>query len=500
MFKKFLLVTSLFLMLILLSSCGSRMPFDPRLYNSSSSSVDNTGGLVVEPDIEIEMGDTNPFEDYNNPNENFASAGMSSWAFRGIFAENNTPTFWYDKSGANWEISDTTKDEYKESGAPNSEGGGYTIWSMVYYKYDGNNPFFGLNSSYNTGEHGEGIERFIFYRFTGYGGLSDGFGGANLDNMLVAVDTYTKLVFCFGVPTKFDSILGNENPTEWGSLDSRNGGMYKFYEYDPAGIVHEDGTIELYDWYTTAMGNGIYEPSAPALPTGREVATYGKAGRSPYYSELDDSIAFYTLSTRAVSLENLNMKSMKRSLIYGSSYSEQQEAYLVYDIRSAVYPSSSEPGYETLSHQNYGVKPEPLVDIFGATAYTSALDTIKIGTPREFTDDAIRTPMSSLNIEEIILEFDATITKYGSKNTATGYMLSDDASHVATYNDYGNPKIVFTYDKTQEAFVYNAGLSVLGNTTVSGDTTIKIGSGSKYITVNYNDESEIVYVVEITED
>ncbi len=503
--KKLLIICFSFLMIMLFTSCGSRLPFDPRLYNSD----DSTGGVTVGPDIEIT---TNPFENFTDPNENFISSGMNDWAFRATFDDNNVPTFWYDKNAGAWQVSDASINEYKESNAPDSTGGGYSISSMVYYMYNGVNPFFDAYGSYNSGEHGDGISRFLFYRFTGKGG-----GVASLDNMLVAIDTYTKLVFCFGVPTSYETILGNKNPKSWGSVDSLNGGMYKFYEYDPAGIVAEDGTIELYDWYTTAMGNGNYEPPAPELPTGREVATYGRSGRSPYYTVSEDT-KFYTLSTRAVSLENIAMRSSEEtrknvSTGYIPSYQYTWEpeanydyAYIVYNIRSAVYPNSSDPSYNSLANVNDGDRPSLISSTYQMpTGYTLP-----------FNDKAVEIPMSSANINEMTLELDARLRKFGKSYSSINLNAPSTASDTYSngdpvtimYSDYadeGGSKIIFTYDETQEAFVYDSSKSKLNNgVTISGDTTISANRGIQTITINYSYNNiaiaEIVYEIQLIED
>ena len=232
----------------------------------------------TDPDVDIPVDPENdPFKDpeYSDPNKHFSASKFNAWEIRASFNNNNSPTYGF--ANGSWSRGDSTKNEYLKGG-PNSSGGGHSITGVIYYLYKDKNPLFSPSSSYNTGEHGERMKRFYFYRFKGKGG-----GVQALDNMLVAVDRYTKLVFAFAIPTKYKHVLGQAVPIAWGSVDTRvNNGKYKFYEYDPVGIIKENGSIELYRWYTSAMGSGNYSPIIGSPD--REVSTYGSAGRSPYYT------------------------------------------------------------------------------------------------------------------------------------------------------------------------------------------------------------------------
>ncbi len=264
---------------ILLSSC-SQLPFNPMAYNKKPNT--DIGGPDVEEPTDPDTGvptdpENDPFKDpeYSDPNKHFSASKFDPWEIRSSFAGNNSPTFSF--ANGSWVGGNASKNEYKKGG-PNSSGGGYSITGVTYYLYKDKNPLFSPSSSYNNGEHGERMKRFYFYRFTGKGG-----GIQWLDNMLIAVDRYTKLVFAFAIPTKYNHVLGQKVPVAWGAVDTRvNNGKYKFYEYDPVGIVKENGSIELYSWYKSAMGSGNYNPIIGSPD--REVATYGKAGRSPYYT------------------------------------------------------------------------------------------------------------------------------------------------------------------------------------------------------------------------
>ncbi len=177
------------------------------------------------------------------------------------FSSKNVPSMKYS-FGELWSLSDDTtylpplnngeKTYTYEYAGENTKAGVNAITNVTYIKYEGFNPFFAIDSKYNQAmladESERGMERFLFYRFKGKGG-----GIVDLDNMLVAVDTYTSLIFGFAVPTEFISLLGQDNPTKWEPVESAasapDGQKYKFYEYDPAGYVDATGTFVMYDWY-----------------------------------------------------------------------------------------------------------------------------------------------------------------------------------------------------------------------------------------------------------
>ena len=188
-----------------------------------------------------------------------SSAIMENDLICAAFDDENVPTMWYEDG--TWEELNAEKNEFYYLGA-NSSAQGNTISDMNYYAYRGLNPFFSAESSYNTACFGSGdetrMERFVFYRFTGTAVIVD------LDNYLVAVDTYTRLFFAFAVPTDSDSILGQEVPTEWGPVEAYctdpDGKSRKFYEYDPAGYVDDQGNFINAEWYEENLAAGTYDP------------------------------------------------------------------------------------------------------------------------------------------------------------------------------------------------------------------------------------------------
>ncbi len=206
--------------------------------------------------------------DSNFPQIDLKGYDFSDKLIQATFTSKNVPTMSY-VTGDSWLLSDDikylppVKDDknnftYEYSGK-NTSAGVNSITNVTYLKYEGYNPFYAIDSKYNQAKlvdgNKRGMERFIFYRFKGKGG-----GLVDLDNMLVAVDTYTSLIFSYAVPTEFFSILGQDNPTKWEPVEvaatAPDGQKYKFYEYDPAGYIDTiTGNFVMYDWYINNLSN-----------------------------------------------------------------------------------------------------------------------------------------------------------------------------------------------------------------------------------------------------
>jgi len=195
----------------------------------------------------------------------FTSEATRSKLIRSKFSSSNVPALWFEDG--TWQSGDNSKNEMINNG-PDTTAGSNSISSVVYYSYNGANPFFSLTNSYNSGSYNkEGsrkMERFVFYRFIGKPPFV-----APVDNMLVAVDTYTRLYFAFGKPTAYKSILGHSVPTDWGPVESTStdseGKPHPFYEYDPAGYIDETGKFINADWYALNMAAGNYDPRYTGL-------------------------------------------------------------------------------------------------------------------------------------------------------------------------------------------------------------------------------------------
>ncbi|MGI5172022.1 hypothetical protein H0R92_00250 [Treponema sp. OMZ 840] len=202
---------------------------------------------------------------------------FTDWKFSSNFSAANVPEMQYSGT-VQWEGSE----EEQWYNGSNASAGGNTISSMKYFRYCGKNPFnLYTNDEYDlygedgnpTGEKEVLMKRFIFYRFTGNGG-----GVVSLNNYLVAVDTYSKLVFSFAKPVEFKNVLGNQVPTKWAPVDivstGPGGKKYRFYEYDPSGYVTEDGTFHMSAAYKNNLASGNYDPAF--------------TGKSPYLGFVGD--------------------------------------------------------------------------------------------------------------------------------------------------------------------------------------------------------------------
>lgn len=280
---------------IFIISCGS--PFDARYYNrrkSNTSEKDtsdkpNIGGENVVPP------DQDPFikGEWNDPNYNgFDGSKFDNWFIKASFDNSNVPVYQFTTfAGRFWIPENVQKNEESfEAGNDGNTAQGYGINPMTIYKYKGKNPLVSPTSEYNTSDR---MKRFYFYRFIGKSGI--GGIGISLDNYLIAVDSYSKLIFVFGAITKTETLSFPPGkppiPRDWGPIESY-AEKRPFYEYDPIGIVKEDGTVELYKKYKDDMSANTFTPDkfAPSIvdPT-RDIATYGKPGRSPYlYVNKDD--------------------------------------------------------------------------------------------------------------------------------------------------------------------------------------------------------------------
>ena len=295
--------------LAVLFSCKSRL--NPRYYynNKSLSNGGNSGGGDLPDDIDPDEPDTNkggvetnengtvtvyldPFVhgEWNKPDYRF-NINFDSKQIRASFDGNNRPS--YNLVNGNWNLANASENSYYYDG-PNTSGAGQSISYVKYYLYKGKNPLFAAESRYNKSDK---LKRFNFYRFNG-----KALGMVYTDNFLVAIDTYSKLVFAYAVPVEWKQYIAGtpKAPVSWGSVDAGweidyNGGgkvNFKvsgasyFYEYDPIGIVKQNGEIEIYKWCSDSIGNNKrYGPridGGNARDLSRPIATYGIPGRSPY--------------------------------------------------------------------------------------------------------------------------------------------------------------------------------------------------------------------------
>ena len=140
------------------------------------------------------------------------------------------------------------------------------ISDVVYYKVEGVHPFD--LPIYDDPAEAKILQRFIFFKFTAYAAKGGIFENA-LNNLMCALDTHTKLLYTYGMPSEYKKIIGNNYiPQKWlpyeihpNTADSK----LKFYEYDPIGFVSLEKThnflgvktnVHLYDWWNKSVGAG----------------------------------------------------------------------------------------------------------------------------------------------------------------------------------------------------------------------------------------------------
>jgi len=194
----------------------------------------------------------------------FSSRETREKLIRSKFSSANVPALWFENG--TWQGGDVSKSEFTNNG-PNTTAGSNSIKNVVYYSYRGVNPFFAPDNRYNRASYNDKgnrkMDRFVFYRFTG------DTAAPSLDNMLVAVDSYTRLFFAFGKPTAYKTVFGQKVPTAWGPVESTStddqGKSRPFYEYDPAGYIDETGKFINASWYDTNMAAGNYDPRYTGL-------------------------------------------------------------------------------------------------------------------------------------------------------------------------------------------------------------------------------------------
>ncbi|ERJ93685.1 hypothetical protein [Treponema lecithinolyticum] len=256
------------------------------------------------------------------PFATFSTEKFSTWKFRSNFSASNVPEPKYDGE-IEWkaapESGNPERQQYGD-GNESASAGGNSISSMTYYRYCGKNPFnLYTNEEYEvygkdgkpTGTKEARMKRFIFYRFTGKGG-----GIVWLDNYIVAVDTYAKLVFAFAKPIQFKSVAGNQVPTKWAPVDAVSTGpggkKYRFYEYDPAGYIAEDGSFYMSDTYKGNLANGNYDPAF--------------TGKSPYLGYVGDAQK-PAIQISNIALKNISIKDVGGDYPLGGSSNQAEFKY-----------------------------------------------------------------------------------------------------------------------------------------------------------------------------
>jgi hypothetical protein len=141
------------------------------------------------------------------------------------------------------------------------------IYDVTYYKCEKAHPC--EVPLYNDELESKKIERFIFFRFTATAAKGSKFFEKELDNFMVAFDTETNLLFSYGAPTDYETIIGgNFLPLKWLPYETHpntQNSSLKFYQYDPIGFVKDEWSIEvggvktnvvLYEWWNASVRAG----------------------------------------------------------------------------------------------------------------------------------------------------------------------------------------------------------------------------------------------------
>ena len=507
-----------FITALLLYSCSSR--FNPRYYynrnrNTASSGetpladIDSFSVINIDPDKD-------PFKkgDWNSPNYNNFTLDLDNMVIEASFDGQNRPTYKLTKAGS-WTIKDSSKNEYYYNGK-NTSAAGYNMNNVKYYMYKSKNPTFDASSKYNQSYR---LERFYFYKFYGE------YMSVGAENYLIAIDKYSKLVFAFSIPTEWKNMLVRYAPKSWGAVElgweakyqynnrlyfSLDGITY-FYEYDPVGIVKSDGTIEMYQWCLNSISTNIYAPRFNGVvgDTNREIATYGKPGRSPYMPYTSpDKLTKDNIIITAKSLKNISVKSADGYLSWFTPKFDKitNHGYFTYGIGAVSYESDFPSDIEWLeSFYQDGVK------TLDSTFKLSGNDLkININDKKSFSKSKSYN-LNNIKSKEVYIELASAVYKYNLLlNYVDTYNFGEDNSGSGIMATKDSPKVKLKYDSSKDAFVIDSG-SIDKNDNISVSIiydksfTLKRGD-KKDFTIKYNwkkgndtvngEEFEITYNLE----
>lgn len=282
--KKYYLLLFIIMSMFIIS-CGGHF-FNPRYYYNTKSSDNSSGGESSNPGEDVDIGgsvppDEDPFikGEWNNPDYNgFDGTKIKDWFPRISFDNQNVPIYSFKKENRVWTVGNPTMSEYYfDASSDGNTAQGIGIKPMTIYKYEYKNPLIDPNGSYNSSDR---MKRFLFYRIVGeakFIGI-----GANLDQHLIAVDTYSKLIFAYAkIVSTYEIVGGNLVPNGFEALEYHSE-KRGFYEYDPIGIVHEDGRVTLYEEYQNEMRISATKFLPQIHDPTRKMASYNGPGVSPY--------------------------------------------------------------------------------------------------------------------------------------------------------------------------------------------------------------------------
>lgn len=141
------------------------------------------------------------------------------------------------------------------------------IDDVTYYRIDGIHPY--AVPLYDEKHEAEFLKRFVFFKFTATAAKGMSVFQRSLNNDLYALDTHTKLIWSYSMPTAYEKMIGNNYiPQKWQPYeiaDNTKSSGLKFYEYDPLGFISEESdftffniktNIHIYDWWYESITAG----------------------------------------------------------------------------------------------------------------------------------------------------------------------------------------------------------------------------------------------------
>lgn len=502
--KKIYYIILITIISIFIMSCGSH--FNPKYYynRGSGSSTTNPEGPDIGGGGEGLSPEDDPFYDngerpWNKPDYNF-NMNFDDYVIQASFDENNRPS--YKLVPGKWNSGDESKNEYWYDG-PSTTGGGTTINNMKYYLYKGHNHLFAADSGYNKSDR---LKRFYFYRFEGSA------FNVSIRNCLIAIDTYSKLVFAFGVPSLWKrpvNIMGVPYaPAGWQAVENGWEAKYEvntedhfdnvdgikyFYEYDPVGVVKANGEIEIFQWCLDSIGNSSkYAPRVKGniIDLKRNIASETeKEGRSPYMPIKVVETIKDNITIMAKSFKNISGRSAEGYLKwFEPKYDDIRDyGYFTYTISGSVYNSEISTG-DLIDIEHL----DPRDDSITGMIYVNEVKKIDKNNDISFTSSK-SFEIKNIN-ENVYIDLASRIFKYNTLAVAgitridTANFGKGGSGEVASKD---MPKLKLKYDASNQQFVVDTQKSIMRNdalsTTISYYTpnfTLKKGE-TKNITIRY---------------
>lgn len=473
------IILSILFMAIFFNTCTRH--FSPLYYYQEMSRSDNDiSGDTDEPEVGGEgiLSDAeDPFKTGEWNREDYRGFTLdldNEYVIAASFGLKNEPTYMLIKDDT-WKPLDLSRNEYYYDGT-NTKAAGFTVTKVKYYMYKNMNPTFSSTSAYNKSDR---LNRFWFYRFTGTAGLST-------DNYLIAIDSYSKLVFAFAIPTKWKSILGIPAPIEWGavelgweaSADSATlneqvkfavEGLTYFYEYDPVGIVLPTGEIKIYQWCLDSIAkNNRYAPRVYEnninldRPIASEDIDYGRSPYLPIKIVEKNKIA---LQVQDLQIQNISAQSFVDKLSGKDEYTNY--AGFSYDIRLGYNLNS-----DTINYNIIASKEQP-------SLFFDSLALVNVGETKSILSTVYTLDVQYEDTDEVYFYLDASITMYD--RTYKIPQIDNDTVLI----EQNKPLIKFRYNKTQDMFVFDSSSGDVSDVSFDKTFTLKKGEIKQFeITIN----------------